>query len=636
MCGIAGFLNYPNKTTLANKANILQKHRGPDHQAIWSDDFIALAHQRLSIIDLNERSNQPFHKYNLVIIFNGEIYNYQELKSKYLNGSEFITTSDTEVVLEMFNKFGEKCLEFFIGMFAFAIYNKDNQELFIARDHFGIKPIFFTKTKSGFAFASELKTLTIIPDFNKEVNMKSLIGSLNYLWIPGNDSMFLGTFKIPPGTFLKIDKKLNYSIHSFYSLKDETILGTELEYIQKVKKSLESSIDRHLVADVPVGSFLSGGLDSSLISVLASKRNPNISTFTIASEKKDKKIEKMASDEEYARLLADRFPFDHHEILVKADIVDYLPKIVHYLDEPIGDPAAINTFLICNAAKEMGIKVLLSGMGADEVFFGYRRMKAVLFAEKMKAMPGFINKGIETLVNLLPVKIKGRGLKLTRWAKKFVRFSKLPLDESFRVSYSYYKPDELNQITNYKYSEKIQELVDDHSRIFNLKFQNDPINQMCHTDINMFMVGLNLTYSDRASMAASVELRVPFIDKEVINEAMAIPGKNKFANNQTKYLLRKVAEEFLPKEIIYRSKSNFGAPIRSWISNELKPMVDDLLSYNNIQKRGIFNAEYVRKIIEDDRKGLEDNAFRIYQLLTVELWFREFIDNNPENFAQTI
>lgn len=632
MCGIAGFLNYFNKEELANKANIIQKHRGPDHQATWNDSFIALAHQRLSIIDLNERSNQPFHKYDLVIVFNGEIYNYNELKKEHLKDVEFLTTSDTEVVLDMYHKFGEKCFDYFIGMFAFAIYNKKNSELIIARDHFGIKPLFFTLTKMGFAFASELKTLTHIPDFNKNVNMKSLLGSLNYLWVPGNDSMFIDTYKLPPGSFLKIDKDLDYSIHQFYSFYDGTLTLSDEQYVKKVKDVLENSIDRHLVSDVPVGSFLSGGLDSSLISVMASKRNPNISTFTIASEKKDKKIDKMASDEKYARLLANKFSFDHHEILVKADIVNYLPKIVHYLDEPIGDPAAINTYLICNTAREMGIKVLLSGMGADEVFFGYRRMKATLLAQKLRALPHFVHVGIEKVVNILPVKIMGRGLKFSRWAKKFVRISKLPIHETFRKSYSYFTPDELNAITNYQHTEKISDLIQDHKELFNSKFKNDTINQMCHTDINMFMVGLNLTYSDRASMAASVELRVPFIDREVINKAMEIPGKVKYSKNLTKYLLRKVAEDYLPREIIYRSKSNFGAPIRSWISNELKPMVDDLLSYENIQKRGVFNPNFIRKIIENDRKGLEDNAHRIYQLLTIELWFREFVDNKINTF----
>lgn len=627
MCGIAGFLNFSNKNTLAKIANQLQKHRGPDYQGTWEDDFIALAHQRLSIIDLNERSNQPFHKHHLVIIFNGEIYNYQTLKKEHLQEASFITTSDTEVVLEMYLKYGEDCLSHFIGMFAFAVYNKETGDLFLARDHYGIKPLFYTQTPSGFAFASELKTLTIVPDFNKSVNMKSLLGSLKYLWVPGNDSMFEGTFKLPPGHFLKIGKELKYTIKPFYSIQEKLTHRTEKEHIHVTKDTLEASIDRHLVSDVPVGSFLSGGLDSSLISVLASKRNPNISTFTIASEEKDKKVDKMASDEKYARLLANKFPFDHHEILVKADIIDYLPKIVHFLDEPIGDPAAINTYLICNAARKMGIKVLLSGMGADEVFFGYRRMKATLLAKKINSLPKFVHLGIETFVKALPVRFMGRGLKLSRWVKKFIAISELPTPDAFRKSYSYFSPDELNAVTNYQYAEKIEELLQDHNLIYESKFHGDDVNQMCHTDINMFMVGLNLTYSDRASMAASVELRVPFIDREVIDTAMTIPGQNKFAKTTTKYILRKVAEEYLPKEIIYRSKSNFGAPIRSWISNELRPMVDDLLSVENIKKRGIFNADFIRKIIEDDRKGLEDNAHRIYQLLTLELWFREFVDN---------
>ena len=627
MCGIAGFLNFKNKGELAIAANSLQKHRGPDYQGTWNDDFIALAHQRLSIIDLNERSNQPFHKYNLVIVFNGEIYNYQELKTEHLSSRQFETTSDTEVVLEMFHKYGEKCLSYFLGMFAFAIYNKESGNLFLARDHYGIKPLFFTQTPSGFAFASELKTLLTIPDFNRNINMKSLLGSLKYLWVPGNESMFEGTYKLPPGHYLNIGKDLNYSIHCFHETKEKLMIRPKNGHIQKIKHALEASIDRHLVSDVPVGAFLSGGLDSSLISVMASKRNPRISTFTIASQNKDKLVEKMASDEKYAKMLADRFPFDHHEILISADIVSHLPEIVHYLDEPIGDPAAINTFLICKKARDMGIKVLLSGMGADEVFFGYRRMKATLLAQKLKSLPKFMLHSIKGLVSLLPVKLMGRGLRFSRWGKKFLALSQLPIQEAFRNSYSYFSPDELNALTDYQYEEKIKEIIQDHEQLYLSKFNGDPVNQMCHTDIQMFMVGLNLTYSDRASMAASIEVRVPFIDKEVINAAMSIPGENKFTKNTTKFILRKVAEDYLPKEIIYRPKSNFGAPIRSWVSNELKPMVDDLLSEENVKKRGILNPIIVRRIIEEDRKGLKDHAHRIYQLLTLELWFRNFVDN---------
>ena len=541
MCGIAGFIGFDNNLELANKANTIQKHRGPDNQSVWSDSYIALAHQRLSIIDLSERSNQPFIKRTFIIVFNGEIYNYKELQKQFLENVEFSTTSDTEVVLEMYAKFGEQCLNHFIGMFSFAIYDKTNSDLFAARDHFGIKPFFYTKTSSGFAFASELKTLTKVPGFDKQINMKTLVECLNYVWVPGNNTMFQNCFKLPPAHYLKIDKNKNISLTKYWELTENIKTFDEETHCKNLKKSLEETIDRHMVADVPISTFLSGGLDSSLISVMCHSRNPKLSTYTIASEKKDKKIESMPDDEKYASILAKKFNFDHNEIVINADIVKKLPEMVYYLDEPIGDPAAINTYLICKAANEKGVKVLLSGMGADEIFFGYRRMKATLMAQSYKKKPLILRNIIQLVVKMLPVRFLGKGLRISRWAKKFISFASLPIDEAYRMSYSYYNPTELKKITNNKHNQLVDSIVQEHSALFNSKYKNDDLNKMCNTDINMFMVGLNLTYSDRASMAASVEVRVPFIDKELIAEAMSIPGKFKYKNKESKYILKKVS-----------------------------------------------------------------------------------------------
>jgi asparagine synthase (glutamine-hydrolysing) len=626
MCGIAGFIGYEDNRSLANKANKIQKHRGPDNQSVWSDDFIGLAHQRLSIIDLSDRSNQPFEKNGFVIVFNGEIYNFKELKETQLSDITFQTTSDTEVVLEMYLKYKENCLAYFIGMFAFAIYDKTTKNIFAARDHFGIKPFFYTKTTKGFAFASELKTLTTIPNFKKEINYKSLIASLNYLWIPGNETMFLNCYKLPPAHYMVVNEQMEYTIKKYWNISYSLEHSSEIQLTEKLTEEMEATIKRHMVADVPVSSFLSGGLDSSLIAVMSQEYNKNLSTYTIATEQKDKKIESMPDDEKYAKILADNFRFDHNEIVINADIINELPKIVRILDEPIGDPAAINTYLICDAARKKGVKVLLSGMGADEIFFGYRRMKATLLAQKYKKTPKLLRSIINTTVKIFPVQCCGKGLRISRWAKKFISFASFPTHEAYRMSYSYYAPDELKKLTNHENDNLIDEIVMTHEKLFNSKFQGDTINQMCYTDINMFMVGLNLTYSDRASMAASVEVRVPFIDKKVVELAMQIPGQFKYKNKESKYILKKVAEKYLPKEIIYRPKASFGAPIRSWISTDLKTLVDKLLSNDNIKKRGILNPDYVQELIQKDRKGKEDNAYRIYQLLTLELWFREFID----------
>lgn len=630
MCGIAGFTGFNNNKELAENSNIIQQHRGPDNSGVWSNDYIALAHRRLSIIDLSPNGNQPFEKHDLVIIFNGEIYNYKELHLKLEREKQvaFSSSSDTEVLLEMYRCYGKDCLNYLIGMFAFAIYDKKDNNLFIARDHFGIKPLFYTKIGKGFAFSSELKTLVSVPGFNKTINSKSLVSCLNYLWVSGNETMFVDCHKLPPAHFLIYHPSGKIEMRKYWEIDDKKMNNSnELAIKQELSGVFLESMDRHMVADVPVSSFLSGGLDSSLIAVLAKEKNDYLSTFTIGTHSEDKSVERMPDDEKYATELAKAYKIDHHIIHISPDILKDLPMMVKALDEPIGDPAAINTYLICKIARQRGVKVLLSGMGADEIFLGYRRQKATLMAIKYNKLPGFIKRIIKALVTRLPVRIFGRGVKFSRWSKRFLSFATLPVDEAYMRSYSYFDSKELRELLKPKYIPAIEQIKQGHKQLFNSKFKGDVVNQMCYVDTQMFMQGLNLTYSDRASMAASVEIRVPFIDKMVVTKAMQIPGNLKIKKGVSKYILKKVAENFLPKKIIYRPKASFGAPIRSWITKDLKPMIDDLLSEENINKRGFVDYSFVKKIINKDRSGEADYAYQIYQLLTLELWCREFIDH---------
>jgi asparagine synthase (glutamine-hydrolysing) len=628
MCGIAGFINYSNLETLLAKTNQVQAHRGPDSQGSWLYESVAFAHQRLSIIDLSERSNQPFEKEGLVILFNGEIYNYQELRNKLIKerGVVFVTSGDTEVVLEAFRHWGLESLNNLKGMFAFAIFDKNSGKLILVRDHFGIKPLFYSFDKGRLAFASELKTLLRTGVVSPEINKEALLASLNYLWIPDNTSFVAGANKLPPAHYLEFSIRDNTppTVRRYWELTFSPQERSEAETIEELDRVLQDSVQRHMVADVSVSSFLSGGLDSSLLSVLAAKHNPSLSTYTIGTRTQDKRIEQMPDDERYADMLVRQHGFDHHKIIINPSVVDELPYYVALFDEPIGDPAAINTYLICKQAREAGVKVLLSGMGADEIFFGYRRHQATLLAAKYQKLPTVIRNPVNWLANQLPVKFNGRGFKPGRWAQRFVSFANLPLEKAYRRSYSYYNDEEYGQLLTGDFSKELAHLNDTHNELFYQHQQLDLENKMCFTDMQMFMAGLNLAYSDKASMAASVEVRVPFIDKDVIEFAMSIPGKYKFKQGKQKYILKKVAEKYLPDEIIYRPKASFGAPIRSWISNDLREVIDDLLSEGNIKNRGIFNPSFVRKLITDDRKGIADNAYQIYQLLTLELWLASY------------
>ncbi|HXB06000.1 MAG TPA: asparagine synthase (glutamine-hydrolyzing) [Puia sp.] len=632
MCGIAGFINFQEADKLAEMAMEAEAHRGPDSRQAWSEGNVTFAHLRLSIIDLGHRSDQPFIKDGLVMVFNGEIYNYKELRAKLLETNpslEFRTDSDTEVLLEWYRFKREDCLADLIGMFAFAIYDQAAKTLFLARDHFGIKPLFYTFIGDRLAFASELKALVNIPGFNRTINRTALVGAMTYLWVPGNDSMFEGCYKLPPAHYMQLDvsgASLQPGIKEYWRPETRVIHTDEEKTIGMLTECMEASVRRHMIADVPVSSFLSGGLDSSLISVMAAQTGVNLSTYTIGTSEEDKKIEKMPADEKYARLLADQFHFDHHEIVVKANIIDDLPRMVYTLDEPIGDPAALNTYLICKSARENGVKVLLSGMGADELFFGYRRQRATLLASRYQRTPAIFRKPLEAVAGLLPVKAFGKGIRVVRWLKRFLSFAGLSPEEAYMRSYSYYDAGELKALFRPDVHEQFGKLRDQHKHFYNDNGYDEPRNKMCYTDMHLFMVGLNLTYTDRASMAASVEVRVPFIDREVVQAALHISGSLKYKKKQQKYILKKVAEKYLPHSIIYRPKASFGAPIRSWISNDLKGLIDELLSEQQVNARGLFNYTYIKKLIEEDRKGVADHAYRLYQLITLELWLRRFAD----------
>lgn len=631
MCGINGLVGFPNQKNFISCMNEALKHRGPDAQGEWSDNHVSLGHCRLSIIDLSAAANQPFVKDNLVIVYNGEIYNFPELRNDLLKkGIKFRTSSDTEVLLEMFRVYRENSFDKLIGMFAFCVYDVKTKELFLARDYFGTKPLYYTVINgSKFAFSSELKSLLLLPGIEKGINAKAVVSCINYLWVYNNESMFTSIKKLPAAQYIYLrtdTNPLRIKIKQFWELKKKYFHLSEKQSMERLQHLLEDSVRRHLIADVPLGAFLSGGVDSSLICSIAKKFKRDLSTYTISMGMRDKKIEGMPDDNFYARKVSKFLNISHADILVNPDAIKYLTDIVYMLDEPIGDPAAINTYLICKFAKERGIKVLLSGMGADELFAGYRRQQATLIANRLINLPVFIKNILKNTLKNIPVKIGDYGIKEVRWAKRLFSFTDMPVDMAYMRSYSYYSKAEICELFKHNFDNDIEQMYDDHRSIFCKIDEFDLINKMCYTDINMFMLGLNLTYTDRASMAASVEVRVPFIDKELVELSMAIEGKYKIYKNISKYVLKKVAAHYLPDEIVFRPKASFGMPIRAWVSLDLKEMIDDLLSVENLKKRNIFDPLLVRKIIEDDRAGKEDNAYRIYQFLTLELWLRRYLD----------
>jgi asparagine synthase (glutamine-hydrolysing) len=605
-------------------------HRGPDAAGTWtsSDDAhrVRLGHRRLSIIDLSDAANQPFVKDGLVLVFCGEIYNYRELRAELRDaGTGFRTDSDTEVLLEAWRRWGPASLRRLRGMFAFAIYDERRRTLTLARDHFGIKPLFYTFRDGGIAFASELKGLRPLLGARPAIDHSAIVASLMYYWIPEDHCVYQGVHKLPPGSWLEVGPDGRQRLERWFDPRAELAGPSDRQVdVEELRRVLEDSVAAHLVADVPISTFLSGGLDSSLITVLAARRNLDLDCYTISFRPEDRRLEAMPDDLSYARKLATQHGIRLHEVEIAPDVADLLPRMVHTLDEPIGDAAAINAYLICKAARDAGVKVLLSGMGADELFGGYRKHYAGLLASRYRRLPGVLRRNlVAPAVDRLPVAGARRGYRAARWAKRFVAFADLPEEAAFRRSYTHYDVGELHELLDPELWPQVDRLVEEHAAVYGEGPADDQVNRMCYTDTRMFLPGLNLAYTDRASMAASTEVRVPYVDKEVAAAAFAIPGAAKIAGRERKAILKQAAEAWLPREIVYRPKGLFSAPLRAWIRRDLVDMVEDLVAGGTLVTSGLVDKQMVRTMIDDDRRGAADRSKEIWQLLTLEVWYRQ-------------
>ena len=628
MCGIAGTFRLPQYPGAVPVMVAAVSHRGPDAEGIYESATVpgtALGNRRLAIIDLTEGANQPFFEDGLCLVYNGEIYNFRDLRHQLeALGESFRTDSDGEVVIKAWRRWGPACLRRLRGMFALAILDEGRGRLFLARDPLGIKPLFFTRREGGLAFASEIKALRAgLPATG--IDYTGLVASLMYYWIPEGHSAFQGIEALPPGHWAEVGPDGEFRLACFWDPRQELVAQPGPEpTVPELADIIEQSVRAHLVSDVPVASFLSGGLDSSLITVLAARAESDIDAYTISFRPEDQRFEAMPDDAAYARRLAAGFGIPLHEIEIAPDVADMLPRMVGILDEPIGDPAAINTFLICRAGREAGVKVMLSGMGADELFGGYRKHLASLLAGRYRRLPGLIRGGlIEPVVRALPVATRRRGFRYSRWAKRFVGFAGLEEAAAFQRSYTLFGHDELRALLSPELWAAVDRLEEEHASVYWEGPGDDQVNRMCYTDVRLFLVGLNLAYTDRASMAASTEVRVPYVDVDVARAAFAIPGRRKIEGRRGKAVLKAAAEGLLPKEIIDRPKGLFSAPLRAWVRRDLRAMVDDLLVGGELVRSGILNGETVAALVAADRRGIEDRSKEIWQLLTLETWYRQ-------------
>ncbi|MDQ3935390.1 MAG: asparagine synthase (glutamine-hydrolyzing) [Actinomycetota bacterium] len=634
MCGICGYAGR-GSDALVESMTAAMPHRGPDGSGVRTFEArdgragAGLGHRRLSIIDPTPRGAQPMSYAGgaLWITYNGELYNFRELRAELeRDGFAFTSDCDTEVLLAMYRRHGRDMLDRLNGIYAFGIWDDERGELFLARDRLGVKPLYHAEHGGSLYFASEVKALLpALPQV--ALNEAAVPAYLTFLWVPDPETMFRGVRMLPAGHYA-VWRDGRLDIRQWWDMSFAPERRPEDEWAGAVRESVQESVRRQMVSDVPLGGFLSGGLDSSAIVAEMSRVAGRVSTYTVGFSPEDLSHDIIPDDVRYSREIAKRFDVDYHEQILETEMVDLLPKLVWHMDEPVADPAAITTYLICSAASER-LTVILSGMGGDEVFAGYPRHLAARLGRALDVAPARLRSAIRrSLEGRLTMGKPGRLRGPRRNLMKFLRGIDAPFDRRYLTSTSYYRPDELPALLS---GDMRPVLADNdpfarHDEYFDRVAGQHWVNQLLYVDMKTFLPNLNLTYTDKMSMAASTEVRVPLLDDEVVSLSGRIPANLKLHGTTRKYVFKKSMEPVLPRSVIYRPKAGFSAPLRSWLVGELAPMVDDVLAPERVARRGLFDPAEVRRLVEANRAGTEDNALRLWALLTLELWQQTFVD----------
>lgn len=632
MCGIAGYsIASGQKMISLDSALEAMRHRGPDSKGVLyrENNGIGLAHTRLSIQDLSSLGHQPMPSDDkaITIIFNGEIYNFLELRTRLQDaGHCFKGRSDTEVLLRLYQQDGIEMLQSLNGIFAIAIWDQDRQSLFVARDALGVKPFYFAAEDGLFAFASEVKALiTIFPDLGC-LDLDALQRYISYLWCPGEGTPNKSVRKLLPGQAMvvkngKIKRRWNwYQLPVFR--KTPKILDQKTA-INQTSEHLRRAVHRQMVSDVPVGAFLSGGLDSSAIVAFAREVKPDLHCFTI--ETRGGQEGGITEDLPYAKRVAKHLDVSLDVVTVDSSrLANDLQKMIIQLDEPLADPAALNVLYISELARSQGIKVLLSGAGGDDLFTGYRRHRALVAERWWDWLPQSTRTGLASVTGML-----NRNNALTRRVAKAFNGAGMNSDHRLVQYFRWINHSDLDALFTEQFRAELNDRLPDTPMLeflHSLPEKTSRLEQLLALEQRFFLADHNLNYTDKMSMAASVEVRVPFLDLELVELASTIPDRFKQRGAEGKWVLKKSMEPFLPHDIIYRPKTGFGVPLRSWMRNELRELLMDLLSKDSLDRRGLFSATAVNKLIQDNENGKIDASYTLLSLLSLEIWCRHFID----------
>lgn len=629
MCGICGILKFgeqrPTDDVLSRMTESL-RHRGPDGGGVYLDDDIGLGHRRLAIIDLSPTGEQPMSNGDgtLWITYNGEIYNFAKIRHDLQQmGHVFRSRTDTEVILKAYEQWGIDCLSRLNGMFAFALWDTSLRRLWLVRDRLGIKPLFYCRLPDRFLFASEIKAILCDPAVERRVNLTALHHYLSLNYMPAPYSLFTGIHQLLPGHFILIDKDGLCRDETYWNVtykhkrhESEQVLMAEFEH------ELSQSVERHLVSDVPLGAFLSGGVDSSAIVYwMARLQERPVATFSIGFR------EDSYNELHYARLVAEACHTDHYTRIVTPDAIEILPKVVWHAEEPTADSSMLPIYYLAQMAREK-VTVALSGDGADEILAGYETYQAYYLAQLYRKIPAFIrHQFVRPLVERLPVSYAKVSLDFK--LKQFVRGAELDADAShayWRMSFDESMKYAL-YTTDVRQSLAGTDTVDLYRQVFAKSDADHPLERMLYVDTRFYLPNDMLVKVDRMTMAHSLEARVPFLDYRLVEFVSTLPAHLKLKGWwKKKYLLKTNLDHFLPQAEPWRKKQGFNVPIGKWFMKELRDFTGDHLSPQQIRRMGLFRPEQVTQLFNEHITGRRDNSHQLWGLLCLSLWWQQFID----------
>ena len=622
MCGIAGMLaadlEAAPDTEAVQRMCDAMVHRGPDDHGLRVDGPCALGHRRLSIIDLRPEGAQPMTNEDdtVAVVVNGEIYNFQELRRGLESkGHAFKSKSDSEVVLHLYEERGLDFLDDLRGMYALALWDGRRRRLVLARDRFGKKPLFYHAGHDGLVFASELGALLASERFQPRPDVDAIDSFLSLQYVPSPSTAFEGVLKLPAGNRLVCEAGTVHEPEPYFELsfaKPRT--GTLSELTEELRARIDDAVRVRMVSDVPLGAFLSGGIDSSLIvAFMAMHSSQPVKTFSVGFTSKDH------SELPYAKLVAERYGTDHHEMVVEPDMVSVIPEFVRHYGEPFGDSSALPTWYLCQYTRT-GVTVALSGDGADEALAGYRRYSHLRIARKIRRLPGPLPSLVAGALGRIPIpaaqQVRGYGRRLME--AEHVRFLGLAAHIPHEDRLAIYSPVMRERFAEDQVAHRFERLLAESSTA-------DPVNRLLELDINTYLTDDILTKVDIASMAHSLEVRCPFVDQDLMMFAASLPGSVKLRGLKGKLILREVAKELLPDEILNRPKQGFGVPVDRWMREDLAPMSRDVLLDKTARERGLFEPKAIEALLAQHQRG-EPRGDQIWALMVLELWYRAFID----------